>query len=424
MSVNKLRVVITGATGLLGRNLLFEIIKQRWSRLGQLEILVLGRADARGVSIQERMEEILRTDGADYLGIRHPSRTRFVASISRVIKHVNFHLEAGRHEIVRAEEEELQSRPIDWFFHIAGCTDLRASSAAVVNVRCANVGGTRNVLDLVSRLRVGQFCYVGTAYACGNAAGTILPDCINPSASFRNPYERSKLEAELLVRQFAQRTGVRCRYFRPSTICGRLMEPPWGAISKFDVFYAWAAFFLHCKLSKEMTRPDRGCRDLSVRVAYRPDSGLNIVPADFAAKAMYWICERNHPGESYHLVNEKETSHDSYIPQMLRAINVAGVSRVDRIPEDKNPLEKLYYKSVGSLYTPYITCDPIHFDTSSLKTVIQQVGLKCPVIDEAAFDKLMDYAKQRDFGLSRTHPAVVRNPELVTDWKNKVQGVK
>ena len=31
------------------------------------------------------------------------------------------------------------------------------------------------------------------------------------------------------------------------------MEPPLGAISKFDVFYAWAAFFLRCKLAKAAT---------------------------------------------------------------------------------------------------------------------------------------------------------------------------
>src|SRR5881396_3811932 len=147
MSVNQLRVAITGATGLLGRNLLFEIIKQRLSRLDQLEILVLGRADARGASVQQRIEQILRTDGADYLRIRHTSRKRFVASVSRVIKYVDFHLEAGPIEIVLPQQKELQSRPIDWFFHIAGRTDLRASPAAVASLRCVNVGGTRSVLE-------------------------------------------------------------------------------------------------------------------------------------------------------------------------------------------------------------------------------------------------------------------------------------
>jgi nucleoside-diphosphate-sugar epimerase len=395
--VNPLRVAITGATGLLGRNLVFEIVKQRWPHLDQLEIFVLGRADG-STSLQSRMEEILRTDGADYLEVRQAAREGFAASVSRIFKYVDFRCGAGPLEIAPAELTELQSRPIDWFFHIAGHIDLRASPAAVTKLRCINVGGTRKVLDLVSRLRIGQFCYVGTAYACGSAAGTIQPDSVYPSERFRNPYERSKLDAEILVRQFARRTGVCCRYFRPSTICGRLLEPPWGAISKFDVFYAWAAFFLRCKLAKAATHAGRDGCDLEARVAYRQDGGLNIVPVDYAAKMMYQICEQNHPGESYHLVNDKITPHNFYIPQMLRAVGVAGVSQADRIPEDKNSLERLYYKSVGSVYTPYITCDAMHFDVSNLETVTRQAGLQCPAIDEAAFEKLMDYAMKYNFG--------------------------
>ncbi len=90
--------------------------------------------------------------------------------------------------------------------------------------------------------------------------------------------------------------------------------------------------------------------------------------------------------------------HEAYIPHMLRSINVEGVSGVDRIPDDKNSLERLYYKSVGSLYTPYITCAPMQFDTSGVETLTRKADLKCPAVDEASFDKLMDYAKQRNFG--------------------------
>ena len=154
--------------------------------------------------------------------------------------------------------EKLGAKPIDYFFHIAALTDFRDGPAVIESLWQTNVEGTKQVLSLVSSLSVGEFVYVGSAYSCGLRGGRIPPNCMGPPSSrFRNPYEKSKLEAEMEVRSFAQESGVRCRYFRPSTICGRLMEPPTGCIHKFDVFYAWAAFFLRAKMKAGLRFQER-----------------------------------------------------------------------------------------------------------------------------------------------------------------------
>ena len=123
------------------------------------------------------------------------------------------------------------------------------------------------------------------------------------------------------------------------------------------------------------------------------------MPVDYVARVIYLVCEHNDPGESYHLANTIETPHEFYIPRMLQAVGVSGVTRVDRVPDDKNSLEELYYKSVGALYTPYITCEPMCFDTENLRHLSNRFGLSCPKLDEEALGVLMGYARDRNFGL-------------------------
>ena len=340
MSTHKRRIAITGATGILGRNLLFEVVKQNLSRLDTLEIFVLGRPSKDGGSLPERIRGILASDEFESLRL---SRDTQELLLSRVIKYIGLDFSSGESRIAAAELKQLGSSPIDWFFHLAGLTDLRTTPIVEAALQRINVEGTRLLLRLASQLRIREFCYVSTAYVCGKRTGTIPPDCITASQGFRTPYERTKLAAELLVREFAARTGTRCRYFRPSVFCGRLIEKPWGTVSKFEVFYAWTAFFFRMgrKLA-EPGSPPHSC-ELKVRIRYDRRGGLNIVPVDYVAKVMYLVCDQEDAGTSYHLVNELDTPHELYIPQMLEAIGVTGVTQVDRVPSSKNVLERLYF---------------------------------------------------------------------------------
>lgn len=401
MQTRRLRIAITGATGLLGRNLLFEFIKQNIQRLDDLEILVLGRS-RDNVTIEERMRRIIIEDGAQYLSATDPDIIARVHDYAaNGIEYIHGDLDENGLDIDPDDVGKLRGGTIDHFFHVAALTDFRDTPNVVNALKRTNVYGVRQILDLISTLKIGTFHYVGTAYACGNTFGQLSPDYINTNQKFRNPYELTKLEAEILVREYADRTGVNCCFFRPSTICGRLIEPPPGSINKFDVFYFWAAFFLRMKL-REMgeykNEYDDPC-NLDVRVLYNDKSGLNIVPADYAAKAMYQVCMNNGHGKSYHIVNDAETRHGLYISSMLSAINVTGVKRVDKVPEDMNRLEALYYKTVGKVFTPYITAEPMLFDTTNLQGILKTSGLTCPVVDNKNFSVLMDYAREHDFGL-------------------------
>ena len=375
-----LRIAITGVTGLLGRNFLFEIVKNNLSRLNQLEIYVLGRSSPSGKPLDQRIREILVHDGMEYLEIPEPFRNSLQRALSRVIRFVDDDLDSTNNPARFA----LPSG-IDWFFHVASLTDLKSSSATAAALRRTNVEGTRKVLDLAARAHVREFCYVGTAYVCGETSGAVAPDFLDTTRRFRNPYERSKCDAELLVRRFAQETGMRCRYFRPSTVSGRLLEQPRGAVCNFDVFYGWAAFFHRLQQQSAWSGVPG-----DLRVCYSRTGGLNIVPVDYLAKAMYLVCDRNDPGESYHLASHAETPYRFFVPQMLDALGIRWVSQTDSVPVDQTKLESLYYRSVGAIYTPYVTSGPMNFDTSNLRPFLERHGLKCPDLDASSIAALMD----------------------------------
>lgn len=400
--MSKLRIAITGATGLLGRNLLFEFIKCNLKNLDALEIFILGR-DKFNMGIEQRIKRIILNDGIEYLALKSKEQIEKLKEYCNTgIKYIDIDLDEDRLDIKPEDLKKLKADSINFFFHIAALTDFRDTPVIVEALKRTNIHGTQQILQLVSALKVEELCYTGTAYSCGMTSGNIKPDYINFNQSFRNPYEHTKLESEVLIRDFAKKTGTRCRYFRPSTISGRLIEQPPGSINKFDVFYSWAAFFLRLKLKnlKNVKDKYKDSITLDMRICYSLKSGLNIVPADYAAKVIYHVCAQNDPGENYYLVNGQETPHRLYVGFIFKDFNISGTKQAESIPLNMNYLERLYYKTVGKVFTPYTISGPMLFNIENLTGVLTKAKLKCPIVNEKNFSILCEYAKKYDFGIS------------------------
>lgn len=379
--------MLTGATGLLGRNLLFEIIKQHLNDLDSIKIFLLGRSLNEN-DLATRIFDIIENDGADYLSISKDGYNDLRNKLRSIIHCIHFELDNDT-ILSHRDETLLKSHGVEYFFHIAACTDFRSSEVVKKKLWTVNVDGTMRVLQLAQKIKARHFIYTGSAYTCGETTGHIAPDYINFNQKFRNYYELSKLEAEVSVRKFSQQNpSMKTKFFRPSTISGRLIEQKTGAVCKFDVFYGWMFFFLRCK-EKLFNETDLNKTSLmKCRITYSLRSGLNIVPADYAAKAMYRLTINDTSHNSFHLVNASETKHSFYIPAMTNAINMEGMQQVDVPPvNDLNELEDMYYKTVGALFTPYLTSEPIYFTPPGMEG-----ELKCPEIEGANFHKLLKYA--------------------------------
>ncbi|MGB1204494.1 MAG: SDR family oxidoreductase [Chitinophagales bacterium] len=391
---------LTGVTGFFGRNVFFEIVKDNLHQLDSIELIILGRSSAQQ-TLSERMKDIFFNDGLDYLAASSDKLPELKVFFDTKVHFVN--IELTNDELISNDElNKLKGKTIHYFMHLAAFSNFKNSAENIAKLHQINVKGTENLLNLVSKLDVKEFDYVSTAYVCGATYNEIQPDYVNLDQKFRNPYERSKLQAEILVKAYQDRTGLRCRIFRPTTISGRLLENEIGAIPKFDVFYGWAAFFLHwktmvCKNNTESIYDEE--LEVKLRVLADLNSGINIIPVDFAAKILYQTCIQNLEGDYFHLVNEEETPTEWCVQQIFKVLNITGYSFVDKMPKDLNNLESTYHNVVGVFLTPYLIQEKIKFNTDNLQALYKKLNLFCPEVEETKLEILLNFAKSKNFGL-------------------------
>ena len=381
-------IAITGITGLLGRNLAFELLHRYRDELHKLRIIALGRGQ-RGMPLSVRIAAMLQTDGAHYLG------TRELQPFIDRIQCVDFEL--GGDTAV-----QLPRGPVDYFFHLAASVDFRNTPKVVEDLHRHNVEGSRRAIELSRQLEAATFVYVGTAYVSGYTTGLIAPDHLRLDQPFKNPYERSKLEGELLAREaFSSSSDTTLKIFRPSTICGRLLRPQPGQTPKFDVFYAWLAFFLRLKARAMGGRIDyERPLPIDIRVQCHAQGTLNIIPADYAAQAMLEASLAPGGDQSFHLAAPVGADNRWIVSASLAFLNIRIPPFEDSMPGQLSDLERLYYeKAAGLIYTPYLALEDVRFDLASLQRALPATFPACPPIDLPNLHTLLNYAKKYDFGL-------------------------
>lgn len=394
-----MNIAITGTTGLVGRNLLFELVKQSYNNLFDVKLILFGR-NKKSYSFQQRILDIFNNELYDYIGDNKIDRSLINQWATENITTINYILENDDLNISADDLKKLQLSKIDHFIHVAALTDFRNTEKAKVNLKKINIDGTKNILNLIKNIDVEAFSYVSSAYVCGKTYGEIKPDFIKLNQEFRNYYEETKIQAEINVVKFCQKNKINFKVFRPSTIAGRLIEKPIGAVSKIDVFYHWLYFFHRFKQSR---LDKRDCLNdefnIDLRFYHGNEGGLNIVPCDYVAKVIYYGCFKDdRPDEKfYHAVNNAETPHKLYTDIMLKTINITGVEHVNTMPTNLNLAEKLYYATVGLIYTPYIIDKEMKFDNSNVKYLEEKFGFSCPKVDEASFSYLMKYVVDKNF---------------------------
>lgn len=320
---------LTGVTGLFGRNVFFEIIKDNLEELSNIEFIILGRS-SRNESLKKRIKNIFFSEGVNYLSVDDSNNRNFDKFFEENITYVDINL--SRTEIIsKTEREKLLGKSITYFMHIAAVTDFRTDPKVIETLNQQNVVGTAQILELCKGLEIQEFCHVSSAYACGDTYGDIQPDYTKLDQPFRNHYEKTKLQGELLVKEYQKSTGVRCRIFRPSIIVGKLMENVKGEICKYDTIYGWAYFFLKWKLKNQSdiihTVYDNNV-EVNLRIAVNSTTGLNLVPVDFAAKMMYQVCKQDLNGDYFHLVNAQETNNALVARKILELFNITGYELV------------------------------------------------------------------------------------------------
>ena len=335
-----LRVLVTGAGGLIGRELAGHLAERGHAVLALLHnSATLLRNDGRPVPASP-------WDG----GSARPG----VATLRGDVRQAGLGL-----------SDPLP--PLDLILHCAALTGFDCQPS---EYQAVNVGGTANVLACGGDTPV---LYVSTAYVCGGRDGPIMEAELDVGQPFTNGYEASKAVAEGLVRAAAA-AGRRVAVARPSIVVG---DSRTGRIGSFSNIYGLI------KLVSD---------GLIQTLPASPGASLDMVPIDHVIGGLTDIAERMPAasGRTFHLVSGAPVPVTA-----LRTVALAD-SRLHAprfVPPDAyDPAllthgERRLNGQVTQLYAAYLQRNP-RFQDDNLRALS---GRTCPPTDEAFLRRLMEY---------------------------------
>jgi len=364
--MNGKRVLITGATGILGSWLLAEALRRGY----------VPTAHLRGASEDEARRRIaasLESAGAD------PAAAQQVTLWLGDNTQPGLGLPSRAWEEVRAE--------FSLVLHSAALTSFSRKKADLI--WDTNAGG---VARLLSELRGGTVpvYHVSTAYVAGAPGEALaMEHALKAEEHCRNPYEVSKRAAELNLRQAFASGELAGAVFRPSIIAGAASG---GRISQFMNIY---------QMLRLVDMIESGALPLSerVRVMADPEANLNIVPVDWTASALWDLVEREGAsGKTYHLANPLPPTMQTLSEWAKSRLNQHGAEIVflaSLDPADLSPTEQ-YIHSLSSMFLQYISRSEPRFDRTNTDAGLDG-SAPFPAVDGAYFDTLLDYARARQW---------------------------
>jgi thioester reductase-like protein len=365
-------VLMTGASGFLGRRLLrawlagtdarvVACVRPRHGRspAERLALAVNGHDPERRRAYRERVTVLAADLAAPGLGLDAATADELAASIT----------------------------------HIVHCGGVVRFDLPLAAARRTNTAGTAAVLALARRcVRLRRLDHISTAFVAGDREGLVLESELDQGQEHHNSYERSKFEAELLVRAAAAELPVAVH--RPSIItCDRRGGElsPHGAVARLMLAYAAGAL-----------------TGLPGRLAAR----LDLVPADVVADAVLALASRDATiGGCFHLaagparatpltaVRDLAAAHFQRPPLILDAA-------VDAADPQAPPV---LLRDELSLYAPYLAGGP-DFDVTATTRALAGTGIAVPPLEQY-FAELAHGVARLAAGGEKARPGAGASPQ-------------
>ena len=362
-------ILLTGATGLLGRYLLRDLM------LADVPIAAVVRGSRRQ-SAEDRIEALMGT-WEDLLQRELPRPSVLEGDITEPF----FGLDAtSRHWV---------EQNCDSILHNAASLSFVATSEDSEPYR-SNIKGVQHALDLCQETGIRDFHHVSTAYVAGLRTGRILESELDVGQKMSNPYEESKMAAEKLVRsaEFLSPPTI----YRPSIIVG---DSQTGFTSTFHGFYACLEL-AHTLIDSMGMLGSQREGEQKIRISLDGTETKNFIPVDWVSKVIsFMVTHPQHHGQTYHLTPRERVSSVMIRDVLDRsfAFNGGEFSGYGKPIDNPTEIEQLFYEQIR-VYNSYWRDDP-EFDTSNLQAACPH--LPCPTMNEELLMMLSAKAMEMDF---------------------------
>jgi len=339
-------IFITGATGFIGGSFL-----QTWLNETDVKVNLLVRSK-KGVNPKSRAHEVLT-------GL-FPEAD--ISTFSQRVDVVEGDLGLERFGLEEIAFRQLAKRTA----HILHCGAAVRFDLEISQARQINVQGTERVLAFARICpQLERVSYVGTAYVAGKQSAIVRDDDLDKGQEHKNTYERSKFEAEKLVR--GAMADLPITIFRPSIV---VCDSRTGRLSR------------HSALNRVLRRYALG--SLTMLPGSLP-TRMDLVPVDYVAGAAFAIVKNPATiGRCYHLtagldnltslgeIRDLASQHFGrkkfiIVPPTLFFFYMA-ILRPFLAEKVREGIEEL------RLYTPYLVNESL-FDNSN---TVKESGMKVP----------------------------------------------
>lgn len=361
-------VLLTGGTGFLGSEIMRRILEAH----PRSRLALLVRSTTRETA-RERVHKLMLKMFGEADAARHAERVEVVEG--------DISLRGA------GMDSERSARLAERIDHVIHCAASVRFDLALEVARRDNTEGTRNVLTFAERLpRLARFDYIGTAFVAGDRRGVIREDELDVGQHFSNSYEQTKMEAEKLVRTFAQRHPT--AIYRPSIVVGSSKT---GETTTFQGFYQALLFYRRLF-----------ARKLIVLLPADPNTPLDLVPVDYVVDALFALIESpKSVGGCFHLTSGpgKTCTTDEILKMLSQFTGVKQPPYVSKRAYERvlRPVLKtiLFWDSrvdvarKAEIYMPYAWSNLI-FDKARTEAALEGSGIDAPHV-RTYFLKLLEY---------------------------------
>ena len=239
-----------------------------------------------------------------------------------------------------------------------------------------NVAGTSNLIKVCRDAGIADFHYVSTAYVCGLRSGHVHELANDCGQQFSNDYERSKCQAERLVRSNSGWPSA--TIYRPSIVIDSTGLSP---VTEDRTVYG--AYSLFQTLSSKFGLPQPG--EWFLNLGFTGNERKNLVEAEWVAESIcqIFLNESLH-GQTYHLTDRTGTSISELEKAFYKVSSeVIQQEFVNKIPgvasdsTDRSRRERIDAIAAPFVETfrPYFRDDP-DFDRQNIDFAIASLGLR------------------------------------------------